>query len=334
MFDTKDCRFCLGLILAFFIAVWILPVSAKAEFGIKAGYGISSFTNGEYTSRLDSSCNTIVNLINETTNAVYDTLNIQIAASIEMPGVLTNKQAITGGVYGRFMLHSKIDKEEQATNILNLLTELNWERASVRFDFGRDISASISTSQDVSIDQFLTVQSAVNQSVFIISDSLNDAHSVWTTDFLQIPLMLELQQTYPQDATHYNFASTYLHFGPSLRFRINGREDYSEAMKTLVTTMYDSYNFAIVPPDNNTEVVITENTVQSNLSDVSKNNRVVSASFIVGCGIQIRNIFKMGVGSDTFCIDIRCDLGLGGINKDLAQPFVVNCLTAHLGYMF
>lgn len=327
---------CIDIILFIALTSGVCASLWGAEFGVKIGSGYTELKEGKYIMDFSASRNSVflTTVSDGQGGTTIDTSKVNITANTTSSSDLKNRLTHSGGVYGRFHLYGKADKVDDATNNTNLLVELMWQRYNAEFTFGKQNNSSFIATGAITAPMLSSIMIAEGNIQNILNDTKTSLKSKLQLDYLNIPLMLELNKTHTDKSLGNSYQSAYIHFGPAMRINLNSTESITNQLKEIQQIYYNGMDFNANPPIANPSTIEESREIKSDISTIASSFQKTTTSFVLGCGIQIKDVFQMGLGSDIFSIDLRAELGLDKVNDFGDNHFKLNGYQLLLGYKF
>ncbi len=143
-----------------------------------------------------------------------------------------------------------------------------------------------------------------------------------SADYISFPLLFKMRQEMPKGLGNDQFQGAYLYFGPALSFLIEQNYDNKggvhELEQNLQGYLDDNPGLRAVRSDYGADVLL-----------------VRKFDIVVGTGFQLKDVFKLGLGSDTFSIDLRGDISMVNQGKaEAGKDFRLICGLLSLSYKF
>ncbi len=203
------------------------------------------------------------------------------------------------GIYTSFLL-------SKDAHSLWFQPELLWQRYTYRYDF---FGKMPETNSILLVAEF--------------ADTLN-GHIDKTMDYLTLPLLFKMKQGLSAEELQGSYQGAYMYFGPSASFLLDNRATYHKGINAL---------------ERKIDTFVTD---QSDATTTYSRHRVESGSdklldykvdLVIGMGIGIKDIFRMGLGNDEFILDLRITAGLHSLGDAPArQAFNLRSAVLSLGY--
>jgi len=183
-----------------------------------------------------------------------------------------------------------------------LQPELLWHRYSFNYDFENRAMSSDNALLSVAFAD--TLKGSIHH----------------TVDYISIPLLFKLRQEMPENRKNEQFQGAYLYFGPSYSFLLEQTQSYKDGIKDFESDL-ESY----VAGNPGMSSRLCENGADQLLSH--------KLDLVVGTGFQLQDVFNLGLGKDTFSIDLRADVNLYSIgDAGMRKDFRMYSAMLSLGY--
>jgi hypothetical protein len=183
-----------------------------------------------------------------------------------------------------------------------LQPELLWHRYSFNYDFENRAMSSDNALLSVAFAD--TLKGSIHH----------------TVDYISIPLLFKLRQEMPENRKNEQFQGAYLYFGPSYSFLLEQTQSYKDGIKDFESDL-ESY----VAGNPGMSSGLCENGADQLLSH--------KLDLVVGTGFQLQDVFNLGLGKDTFSIDLRADVNLYSIgDAGMRKDFRMYSAMLSLGY--
>ncbi|MCB5253283.1 MAG: hypothetical protein RBR69_09785 [Candidatus Cloacimonadaceae bacterium] len=185
---------------------------------------------------------------------------------------ISSEYAQGAGLYMMKRLSKKVDS-------VWIQSEILWQRYAFSYDFEGKIP---DTDNALLI---VTFQDTLKGSIY---------HSA---DYISIPVLFKIRQEMSEGLGGDQFQGAYVYFGPAYSFLLGNSSSSKAGVKDLEQSLQ---SYVEANPGMSSERY-------ENGADV-----LVSHKFdiVVGTGFQLKDLFKLGLGSDTFSIDLRGDISI------------------------
>lgn len=183
---------------------------------------------------------------------------------------------------------------------ISLHAELLWHRYAFSYRFA---DSPLSTNQLLLAAEFADT----------LSGSIDK-----TMDFITLPVMLRLNQELAEEDKQKAYQGAFLYLGPSFSFLVNNHSLTKNGIRALDQDIADFVSDSQSDADPNQAYASRK--VDSGTDELS----AVKTDFVIGAGINLKNIFNLGIGKDEFTFDIRYTTGmhdLGGAPSRKAFVF-------------
>lgn len=191
---------------------------------------------------------------------------------------------------------------------VSLHTELLWHRYGFRYKFA---DAPLATNQLLLATEFAdTLKGNIDK----------------TLDYVTLPIMLRLNQELAAEDKQNSYQGAFLYLGPSFSLLINNDTVYRDGIKALNRDVVD---FAAQSQlDADLETAYTSSKVESGTDELT----LLKTDFVIGAGINLKDIFKMGIGKDEFVLDLRFTTGLNDLGAVPARKaFILKSIMFSIG---
>ncbi|MDD3562433.1 MAG: hypothetical protein PHR32_02010 [Candidatus Cloacimonetes bacterium] len=201
------------------------------------------------------------------------------------------------GLYMMKRLSKKVDS-------LWLQGEFLWQRYSFSFDYeGKGIDTDNPVLGTV-------LPATLNGSI---------CHSA---EYISIPILFKMRQEISTGLGNDQFQGAYVYMGPALSFLLKQSYEYKDGVKDLRDSIQD---------------YVDANPGMSSQRSKYGADYLLShkVDIVVGTGFQLKDVFKLGLGSDTFSIDLRADISILNQGRaDAGKEFRLVSGMLSLGYKF
>lgn len=185
---------------------------------------------------------------------------------------VSSEYAQGAGLYAVKRLSKKVDSFWVQSEIL-------WQRYAFSYDFE---------------GKALDTDNALLSLAFPDTLSGSIYHSA---DYISIPLLFKMRQEMPQGRENDQFQGAYVYIGPAYSFLLEQNYSNEGGIKDLES---DLQNYLDANPG--------MTAIRSEYgADVLLSHKF---DIIIGTGFQLQDVFKLGLGSDTFSIDLRGDISM------------------------
>jgi len=175
------------------------------------------------------------------------------------------------------------------TDSISLQSEILWQRYEYSYVFKNE---ALQTDNYTLATAFAdTLKGSINQ----------------TIDYITVPVLLKLNQGLTSVYVDKNYNGAYIYFGPSFSLLLKNKATEHDGIKAL---------------DDNVNAFVSDSYSDSNTDQVYASEKRTSASeriisqkvdFVFGLGVNLKDLFDMGVGKDEFFVDCRFDFGINPI---------------------
>lgn len=184
----------------------------------------------------------------------------------------------SGGLYLNTMLIKNIDS-------IWLQSELLWQRYKYAYNFQGNC---LSTNSLLLSTQFAdTLNGSINQ----------------TLDYITVPVLIKLKQGLSEDNKDDHYQGAFIYFGPSFSMLLSNNSTKHRGIEALDDDIAEFVDISY--HDSNSAQVYSSKKYSSASDEVL----TYKASYIVGFGFNLKDIFNFGFGKDEFVIDCRFDIG-------------------------
>jgi len=180
--------------------------------------------------------------------------------------------------------------------------ELLWQRYGVRYEFEQ---APLVGDNPAVLANF--------------APTIN-GHIDYTSDYISVPLLLRLKQELPEEQKQNQYQGAYIYFGPAYSYLLQQNKRIRSGVKLLDE---DIAAFVSTNPGSHAEL------------QESGMDKIVTHQLrlVVGTGIQLKDVFKLGLYKDTFNIDLRADMNMFKVgDAGQSKDFKLYSAMLSLGY--
>lgn len=143
-----------------------------------------------------------------------------------------------------------------------------------------------------------------------------------SADYISIPILFKLRQEIPEGLGSDQFQGAYIYAGPAYSILLKHNRSNKGGVKELESSLQSYLN---------------ANPGMSSYRSEYGADALISHKFdiVVGTGFQIKDVFNLGLGSDTFSIDLRGDISMFNLGDAKAgKDFRLISGILSLGYKF
>jgi hypothetical protein len=211
--------------------------------------------------------------------------------------VMEIKPSFSFGVFLRYKL-------SEGRNSFIFQPEVHWTRNTYEFNF-RDYVPLISSYND-SIQYQLYDETFYNHlfdgsTMMQNADIFSFKKVLTTVDYIKIPLLLKLQREFiKEDKINIVTNEGFLYVGPSINIKIMDNTDLSDALENY----FDNYD------DLDSLTSYSSSKVSSSVDKI----KTLQFDLVFGIGWKFNNVFGIGMGKDSYSIDIRNSINLHNVS--------------------
>ena len=196
-------------------------------------------------------------------------------------------------------------KLSEGRNSFIFQPEVHWTRNTYEFNF-RDYVPLISSYND-SIQYQLYDETFYNHlfdgsTMMEYADNFRFNKVSTTVDYIKIPLLLKLQREFfTEDKINFVMNSGFLYVGPSFNLKIIDNTDLSDVLENY----FDNYD------DLDSLTSYSSSKVSSSVDKIKS----LQFDLVFGIGWKFNNVLGIGVGKDSFSIELRTSINLHNISN-------------------
>jgi hypothetical protein len=307
----------------FIIALFVLIISSIhgeiIDWGIDFGSTFSQNIGKDDVYRINYKVNQNLSFIDTTSpDSTVISDKILIGEYLLTSDVMEIKPSFSFGVFLRYKLSG-------GRNSFIFQPEVHWTRNTYEFKFGDYepfINYYYGFIEYQLYDETFYYHLIDGSEVMENADDYRFRKISTTVDYIKIPLLLKLQREFfKEDKINIVMNEGFLYVGPSISIKIMDNTDLSDALENY----FDNYD------DLDSLTSYSASKVSSSIDKI----KTLQFDLVFGVGWKFTNVFGIGMGKDSFSIDLRNSINLHNIS-DAKENYDIKFYTFNIliGYHF